>query len=222
MDSTSAAAAVEPGDDSTFVPGLVIKQEPAVQQSGGDSVSGTDNDGGRTIRKVTVLDPLKLKLLSRQNHNMLLSGLNAAKAKAKPPAPKPPPPSSPAALTVAETETHPKVTVPSRETEVSAASSQLPSVTITRSAPSTSKAGSGGGATLFRRQKAVPVAIARKLAQREKAKPQPKPVEESQPSVAEIPSEAVRSESAQPEPVACESVESAPLESERFIVTREG
>lgn len=77
MDSTSAAAAVEPGDDSTFVPGLVIKQEPAVQQSGGDSVSGTDNDGGRTIRKVTVLDPLKLKLLSRQNHNMLLSGLNA-------------------------------------------------------------------------------------------------------------------------------------------------
>lgn len=66
---TSAA-----GEGSSFT--FRVKQEPGQCEAAGPPVAIGD-DAGRTIRKVTVLDPLKLKLLSRQNHNMLLSGLNA-------------------------------------------------------------------------------------------------------------------------------------------------
>lgn len=72
MDTTSAAA----GEGSAF--GAVhIKQEPGGQSDESPLSRGTEGDGPRTIRKITVLDPLKLKLLSRQNHNKLLSGLSA-------------------------------------------------------------------------------------------------------------------------------------------------
>lgn len=84
MDTTSAAAALNPGEGSNF--GVVhVKQEPGFSgesSPGPEGSIGTDGgDGARTIRKITVLDPLKLKLLSRQNHNKLLSGLNAGNFK---------------------------------------------------------------------------------------------------------------------------------------------
>lgn len=65
---TSAA-----GEGSSFT--FRVKQEPG--QSESPPPVAPEDDSGRMIRKVTVLDPLKLKLLSRQNHSMLLSGLNA-------------------------------------------------------------------------------------------------------------------------------------------------
>lgn len=75
MDTTSAAAA--PAGEGSAFGAVHIKQEPGGQSDESPLSRGTEGDGPRTIRKITVLDPLKLKLLSRQNHNKLLSGLSA-------------------------------------------------------------------------------------------------------------------------------------------------
>ncbi|XP_021709793.1 titin isoform X2 [Aedes aegypti] len=224
MDTTSAAAALNPGEGSNF--GVVhVKQEPGFSgesSPGPEGSIGTDGgDGARTIRKITVLDPLKLKLLSRQNHNKLLSGLNAAKAKAQPPAPKPPPLAAPSssASTVTEKETPSEVIATDRTVEAESEPlrpdvEEPPKQTSsTSSAPP--KTGAGGGSTLFRRKKVVPVAIARKLAQKEKTKPAPKQCEEKTPP-ATSPTDAspVQCEPVLPEPVeqVPQQPESAPVE----------
>lgn len=163
MDTTSAAAA--PAGEGSAFGAVHIKQEPGGQSDESPLSRGTEGDGPRTIRKITVLDPLKLKLLSRQNHNKLLSGLSAAKAKAQPPAPKPPPPPPPLAevspsssgeAAAAEKETQSNVTAQSESEALrpkAVESTNKESATATTILTAPPKSGAGGGSSQFRRKK---------------------------------------------------------------------
>ncbi|XP_058838488.1 titin-like [Topomyia yanbarensis] len=153
-------------DTSAASGSLNIKQEPELDEFS-DTVPPPVGVDGRIIRKMTVLDPLKLKLLNRQSHNRLLSGLLTEKAKAKPPAPTTasPAPNVSSSLTI----------TPSATAD-NAAESNPPVVTST-AAVTTEIGGDTAGkpsvapTSLFRRKKVVPVAIAKKIAQKEKKRP---------------------------------------------------
>ncbi|XP_039443604.1 titin-like [Culex pipiens pallens] len=139
---------------------------------------GTSSE--RVVRKVTVLDPLKLKLLARQDQNRLLTGLRTEQANAKPPASTPAPT---AAATPAEP---PATTTPADEP-----ASQPPSDDAPAEPPKVTAPAKPAG-TLFRRKKVVPVAVAKQISKREKAAPpkvvpKPEPVPTPEPEVVKPP-----------------------------------
>ncbi|XP_055529746.1 uncharacterized protein LOC129721328 isoform X2 [Wyeomyia smithii] len=142
---------------------ICIKKEP----NAGEESKQTEQPAGpeaRIVRKVTALDPLKLKLLNQDTKNRLLTGLLAEKAKVKPPAP------TTSSLTSNSTSS---MTAP---TSIASLKNEAASwdVANTKTSPKTenraTSAISASAPSLFRRKKVVPVAIAKKIAREEKSR----------------------------------------------------
>ncbi|KAL1381256.1 hypothetical protein pipiens_003447 [Culex pipiens pipiens] len=144
-----------------------------------EELEGTSSE--RVVRKVTVLDPLKLKLLARQDQNRLLTGLRTEQANAKPPA------STPAPTAAAAPAEPPATATPADEP----ASQPPPSDDAPAEPPKVTAPAKPAG-TLFRRKKVVPVAVAKQISKREKAAPpkvvpKPEPVPTPEPEVVKPP-----------------------------------
>ncbi|XP_053683322.1 uncharacterized protein LOC128733625 [Sabethes cyaneus] len=135
------------------------------EQVTGDESEQTEHlsPDARIVRKVTALDPLKLKLLSQETKNRLLSGLLAEKAKVKPPAPTT---SSSISNSTSSTIAPASSAISTDETAIVTSLK----VTTPETVPKNQGKPISATPSLFRRKKVIPIAIAKKIAQEEKSR----------------------------------------------------